>query len=177
MLKKAPMIEIVVAFSEENIIGNKGKLPWGRVPRDLARFKEITMEHTVVMGYNTLVSIGRILPDRTNLVLTGKPKKIELFPGSIAVSDIDTILEWARHEKVFIIGGEIVYRQFLPYATVAHITEFLTKFEGDARFPWLSQDEWSLRSSTFHPPDKKNKYPMNFQTWVRREYEEEKMAA
>lgn len=171
------LIEIVVAVSDDNVIGYKGTMPWGRIQRDLAHFKKITEGHTVGMGYKTLVAIGGALPKRTNLVLTSEPEKVRAFPRCIAVSNPDEILKRAKHEKVFVIGGEAIYRQFLPYADVIHLTRIHASFKGDTHFPWLSPDEWHRSRHTFHPPSEKNKYPLTFETWVRRECVAEKMAA
>ncbi|MEK7568724.1 MAG: dihydrofolate reductase [Patescibacteria group bacterium] len=171
------LIEMIAAVSDNNVIGYKGKMPWGRIPRDLAHFKKITKGHTVVMGYKTLVSIGGALPERTNLVLTSEPEKVRAFPGCIAVSSPDEILKRAKYEKVFVIGGEAVYRQFLPYTDVIHLTRIQVALDGDANFPWLSPDEWHRIRHTFHHPSEKNKYPLTFETWVRRECVEERKAA
>lgn len=172
------MIEIIVAMAKDNVIGNKGKLPWGHLPRDLAHFKEITDKQTIVIGFNTLVSIRKELPGRNVLVLTHNPAKLALFPWCEAVTEVEDVLEMAKTKRIIVAGGEVVYREFLPHTSTIHLTKVHASLDGDTRFPWLSPDEWHLvPGAVLHHSDEKNEYPMTFQTWVRRECVAEKMAA
>lgn len=161
-------IELIVAVASGGVIGNEGKMPWGRLPRDLSHFKSITDGHTIVIGYKTLVSIGKELPGRKVLVLTHHPEKIASFPWCEATT-VDAVLEMAETECIIIAGGETVYREFLPYATVAHITRIEECFEGDTFFPKFPLSEWELESSEFWEKDgDKTPYSIQFEKWGRR---------
>ena len=163
------LIELIAAVAGGNVIGYKGKMPWGRLPLDLARFRSITEGQTIVVGYNTLVSIGKELPRRRVLVLTHDPHKLSPFPWCEATT-VDAVLEMAKTRRVIIAGGEEVYRQFLPYAKVAHITRIEGTFNGDVRFPELSTAEWDCsKYSSFHYPSSENPYPIRFEVWYRKE--------
>lgn len=161
-------IEIIAAMSNDRVIGHENEMPWGRLPRDLSHFKNITDKQTIVMGYTTLVSVGRELPGRKVLVLTRDPRKLSLFPWCTAVTK-KAVLKMAKTERIIIAGGETVYREFLPYATVVHITRIEEWFIGDTFFPKLSLSKWEIEASVFWEKDKdKTPYPLHFETWVRK---------
>ncbi|KKT81488.1 MAG: hypothetical protein A2V96_02755 [Candidatus Yonathbacteria bacterium RBG_16_43_6] len=160
-------IEIIAAVADGGAIGHKGRMPWDRIPRDLTHFKEITMGQTIVMGYTTLVSIGRELSGRNVLALTRDPSKLASFPWCKATTK-DVILEMAKTERIIIAGGEATYLEFLRYATIAHITRIRKYFAGDTYFPELPLSEWHLESSQFWDKGDKNPYPIEFETWFRR---------
>lgn len=161
-------IEIVVAIADGGVIGHENKMPWGHLPRDLSHFKRLTNEQTIVMGYTTLVSIGKELPGRKVLVLTHDPSKLAPFPWCTAVTK-KTVLEMAKEERIIIAGGETVYREFLPYATVAYITRVQACFEGDTYFPELPSSEWYIQSWGSWEKGDKDPYPIRFEIWNRRE--------
>lgn len=160
-------IEIIVAVANGGVIGHEGKMPWGRLPRDLSHFKSITNGKIIVIGYATLVSIGKELPGRTVLVLTRNSHKLETFLWCKATS-VSAVLELAKKERIIIAGGETVYREFLPHATVAHITRIDERFNGDTFFPKLPLSEWELETSEFWEKDgNKTPYALRFETWRR----------
>lgn len=130
-------IHVIVAVAENGVIGRDGAMPW-RIPEDLKRFKAITMGHPIAMGRKTWASIGRPLPGRENLVIT-RQKGFEA-PGATVVHSIAEAMEHARARgasDLFAIGGGEIYREVLPFARVAHVTEVHARFEGDATFPHL----------------------------------------
>ncbi|MFZ2303361.1 MAG: dihydrofolate reductase [Minisyncoccia bacterium] len=173
------VFEIVVAVSRENVIGYKGQLPWGRLPRDLSHFKDITTEHSnssVVIGYNTLDSLCKmtlrrtnILPGRKIYVLTNDLQKMARFPDCIGVSDIDSVIRLGNRSHVFIAGGESIYHQFvkLPQTRVIHMTRIIANYHGDTFFPLLSSNEWCSKKVVFCSSDEKNKHAMQFVTLTR----------
>ena len=124
------MINMIVASSENGVIGKDNTLPW-KIPEDLKRFKKLTSGNTIVMGRKTFESIGRPLPNRRNIVLTKnrawKVKGVEVIHDTRDVFDIE--------EDVFIIGGEKVYEAFLPWADNLYLTLVKGDYEGDAFFP------------------------------------------
>ena len=135
------MISMIAAKSKNSIIGNENKLIWS-IPEDLAHFKEITLGKTVVMGRSTYESIGKPLPGRKNVVLS---RNVDLaIPGVLVVNSKEEIL---KMNNVIIIGGEKVYSEFLKYASTLYITEIDKHYEGDTKFPEISQDDWELTSS------------------------------
>lgn len=130
------MIKIIAACSSNRVIGKDNTLIW-KVPGDLKRFKEMTTGHTVVMGRLTYESIGKPLPNRTNVIITRNPEyKVEgcevIYNGYTALKEI---LNRSKNEDIFIIGGGNVYSQFLPYADVIELTYIDKEFEGDTFFP------------------------------------------
>lgn len=162
-------IELIAAVANYSIIGHQGKMPWGRIKIDLVHFKKITDGQVVVMGYKTLVSIGKELPMRKVLVLTHHPEKLRSFPWCKGTT-VPAVLEMAKTKRVIIAGGQEVYQQFLPYATVAYITRIQKTFEGDVRFPDLPPREWFCSEySSFYPPNSETPCPVRFEIWHRRE--------
>lgn len=128
------MISMVVAMSQNRVIGKLGKMPWN-IPEDLQYFKRLTTGHTVIMGRKTFESIGRPLPNRLNVVLTqNEAYKAE---GCVIVHSIEEVLEkyHKSEEELFIIGGSTLYKAFMPYATKLYITLIEKEFEGDTFFP------------------------------------------
>ena len=124
------MITMVAACSSNRVIGKENKLIW-RVPGDLKRFKEMTTGQTVVMGRKTYESIGKPLPNRTNVILSRDTDlKID---GCLISSDLEDVLN--TYPNAFIIGGEEIYRQCMNYADSISLTLINKEFEGDAFFP------------------------------------------
>ncbi len=129
-------IALIAAMAENRVIGSEGTIPW-RLPADLARFRELTTGHPIVMGRRTYESIGRPLPDRTVVVLSRTPGFTA--PGCLATGSLDAALALAAAapggDEVFICGGAEVYRQALPLATHIHLTLVHLTVAGDAYFP------------------------------------------
>ena len=148
------MISIVVAVDEAGGIGKENKLMWN-ISSDLKRFKEITtkeqiginnnINNIVIMGRKTYNSIGRELPNRTNIVLSLKDKH------SYSIEDILDYNEHFPEEELFVIGGEQIYRQFLPYADKIYLTKVKGDFGAD-KFFYFEEDMYELtyRSGVQH---------------------------
>ncbi len=119
----------------DRAIGFRNALLW-HIPEDFRHFKETTSGHAVIMGENTYRSIGRPLPNRTNIILSLDPN---FSPeGCVVVSSVEGALAKAREverEEIFIIGGASIYRQFLPYADRLYLTLVEGDFEADTFFP------------------------------------------
>lgn len=139
------MIEMIVAKAKNNVIGKDNELIWD-IPEDLQYFKEVTMGKTVVMGRKTFESIGKALPGRKNVVLTRDPSKIQV-EGVTCVSTVDEVLELAKSEKLIIIGGEAVYKEFWDHCDILYATEIEEVFDGDSFFPKITKKEWDCISS------------------------------
>ncbi len=156
------IISIIAAVGENNIIGNKNKLPWN-LPADLKHFKDTTMGHCIIMGQKTHESIGRMLPGRTNIVLTfDENYKSE---GCIIVTSIEEALRVASAKKdreVFIIGGASVYKQFIDIADRLYITKIHHSFDGDVFFPEINPNKWKLVSKKEIKKNTKNPHDYSF---------------
>ncbi|MEQ8787046.1 MAG: dihydrofolate reductase [Pirellulaceae bacterium] len=152
-------ISIIVAVSQNGVIGRDGDLPW-RLSSDLRRFKQLTMGGCLVMGRRTFDSIGRVLPGRTSVVLTrGELPEME---GRLVVHSLDEALASCTGEEAFIIGGGDVYRQALPRADRLYLTTVHADIEGDVRFPEVDQSQWRLVEETFCAAGEKDQHDSTF---------------
>ncbi len=135
-------LSIIVAMSENNVIGLGGELPW-HISEDLQRFKKLTMGHYLVMGRKTWESIGRPLPGRTSIVITRDAGYIA--KGALVAEDLDDALELSQEDKeVFVVGGAQIYELALPRASRLYMTRVHIVAEGDTYFPELNWGDWSL---------------------------------
>jgi dihydrofolate reductase len=165
------MVSIVVAASENNVIGRQGQLPW-HLPADLQHFKKRTLGHPIIMGRRTFESIGRVLPGRTNIVVTGQPA----WPapaGVLLAHSLPEALTLAAQqpggEEVCVIGGGEIYREALPAVDVVYLTEVHTTVpDGDTFFPALSPTAWREETRARHDPDDQNTLAYSFVTLRRR---------
>ena len=130
------ILTAIVAMTPQHIIGKGGDLPWN-LPDDLKFFKEHTSGHPIVMGRKTFDSIGRPLPKRQNIVLTRDPEW-----NHIGVEMIQNPEDLGKFQlidpRVFVIGGEQIYRFFLPFLDEIIITHVADHYEGDTYFPEYS---------------------------------------
>lgn len=159
------ILSIIVAFANNRVIGKDNQLIW-HLPNDLKHFKNITSGHTVIMGRKTYESIGRLLPNRKNIIIT-RNSEYKLEGAEIHHSLKSAIDSCASEEEVFIIGGSEIYGQSLPLAGRLYITEVLHDFEGDAFFPEINFDEWKLVSEEQGVVDEKNKWEHRFRFYTR----------
>jgi dihydrofolate reductase len=132
-------ISIIVAMDEKRGIGKENKLMW-RIPGELPRFKQITMGHPIIMGRKTYESIGRVLPGRTNIIITRDLNyKGE---GAIVVHSLSDAFIKAQHSEgsteVFVIGGGQVFSEALPVVDRLYLTLVEGDFGADTFFPEYS---------------------------------------
>jgi dihydrofolate reductase len=160
-------ISIIVAIAENNAIGKNNELLW-HISEDLKRFKRITSGHRVIMGRNTYLSLPvRPLPGRTNIVISDIPE--ETFEGCQMVSSIEQALEICETgEESFVIGGGMVYKQFLKHADKLYITRVYKSFEADTFFPEIHEDEWEEIERETHGPDSENDFKYAFIVYRRK---------
>ena len=122
-------ISILVAVSENGVIGRDNSLPW-QLPDDLKRFKALTMGHTLIMGRKTYDSIGSPLPGRTSIVIS---RREDYSPEGVEVRrSIDAALESATSDDIFIIGGAEIYSQTFEHADRLLITRVSAEIQGDS---------------------------------------------
>lgn len=159
------MISIFVAAAKNNVIGNQGDLPW-RLKSDLARFKELTMGHPVIMGRKTYESIPekfRPLPGRTNIVITRGDQE---FPGALKADSLANAFRLAQKEpgadEIFVIGGGQVYEQSVPFASRIYFTRVDAELEGDTFFPQLDAVRWKKKKAGAFKQDENHEYSGTF---------------
>lgn len=128
------MIIGIVAVDRNGAIGKGGKLPW-HYSADMKFFKETTTGNACVMGYKTWLTLKKPLPNRLNIVLSRQPEIVSQ-DGVVVVRDVESVLSLARDLKgdLFVIGGEQVYRSFLPYIEKWIVTEVPLTIEGADAF-------------------------------------------
>ena len=140
-------MNLIVAVDKNWAIGNQNKLLVS-IPADMKFFRETTMNKVVVMGRKTLESFPNGLPlkKRTNIVIT-RDKNYQV-KDAIVVHTIDELLEELKKyndEDIYVIGGESIYRQMLPYCKVAHVTKINHAYEADTFFPNLDEmEDWEV---------------------------------
>ena len=162
------MLSIIVAISEDYAIGKDGDLLC-HLPNDLKHFKELTTGATIVMGKKTFFSLPRRpLPNRRNIVLTRDTAFThEGIDIAHSIEELHTLL--STDEKVFIIGGGEVYRQFLPLADNLEITHIHHTWEdADTFFPEIDPAIWQCVSQEPHPADDRHSYAYTFAVYKRK---------
>ncbi len=167
-------LNIIAAVGIGNhVIGANNGLPWNKIPRDMKHFRETTMGHPVVMGRKTWESLPEVykpLPGRENIVLTRDASSVKINKGQVIIhKHIDMILEIAKAEEVFVIGGAEIYKLFMPHAQTLHLTFVHGEFKGDAYFPEVSLNDWF--ESTKRKSDKAigDPYCLTFCTFSRKQ--------
>jgi dihydrofolate reductase len=123
-----PPITLIVARSQNGVIGRGGRLPW-HLPADLKRFKTLTMGSVMMMGRKTFESLPGLLPGRRHVVLTRDAGWGA--PGAEVAHGVDQALQLAGGERVSVIGGAGVFTDFMPIADRIELTEVLAEIEGD----------------------------------------------
>ena len=146
------LISLIVAIGRNRVIGKDNSLPW-KLPEDMKRFKELTTGKPVIMGRKTFESIGRPLPNRINIILTrDKNYKLE---GCLVVHSAEKALKAAKgSDEVMVIGGEQIFKEFLPIANRMYLTFIDENFEGDTYFPKYNENEWKELNREEHRNDK-----------------------
>lgn len=155
---KKPIVSIIAAIGENRELGKDNKLLW-RIKKDLAYFKEKTSGHSVIMGRKTYESIGRPLPNRTNIVITSRQQPAQ--KGVVFCSSLEEAIQKARkhdQKEIFIIGGASVYEQALKYANRLYLTLVEGKYKADVFFPEYSQ----FKKILFQKKDSEQNYRFTF---------------
>lgn len=158
------MTTIVVAMGEKNEIGADNQLLW-HLPKDLKHFKDLTTGHPIIMGRKTYESIGKALPNRTNIVISRKKNWFE--EGILIVGSIKEAVKFAKKidEDIFIIGGGNIYEQTMEIADKLEVTLVKAELKADTFFPKIDKKIWKLSEEVFHEKDEKNQYDFSFQTY------------
>lgn len=142
----SPRLALIVAMAENRVIGIDNRLPW-HLPEDLKYFRSVTIGKPIIMGRKTFDSLGRVLPGRTNIVVSRQPG-LQL-PGALVVESPAAALAAANAQavqdgvdEVLLIGGAQLYAELLPQCQRLYLTEVALQPDGDAWFPALQPDDW-----------------------------------
>jgi dihydrofolate reductase len=160
-----PQIAIIAAVAENGVIGHNNALLW-RLRDDLRHFKDLTLNHAVIMGRKTWESLGRPLPQRRNIVITRKSNYGA--PGAEVVHSLgEALSRCAGDKQVFVIGGAQIYAEALPLANVLFITDVRCAPEGDVSFPVIDHSKWRQTQRSSHAADAFNEHAFDFVTLTR----------
>lgn len=161
------MLKILVAFDENRVIGKNNALIW-HLPADLKRFKALTTGHVIIMGRKTFESIGKPLPNRTTIVIS---RQTDLqIEGVILAHSVEEAILKAKsitRDDIFIVGGAEIYALSLPLADEILVTQLHDIFEGDAFFPEISPEMWTVTEQERGITDDKNTYQFSYLTYSR----------
>lgn len=161
-----PRLSLIVAQSNNNVIGKNNKLPW-HFSTDLKYFKEITSHSVIIMGKNTYNSINKELPNRQSIVVTTD----EDFNSDYALKafNLTYAIELAKtlsNKEIFIIGGDSLYKQSLHLVNKLYITTILKSYKGNAYFPNINYKNWELIASK---KDIENNIKLVFEVYQRKQ--------
>ena len=152
-------IILIAAIDQQHALGVDGDMAW-HLPADFTHFKNSTLGKTIVMGHATAVSVKKALPKRRNWVLSRtRPapyENMEIF------TSVDEVLARAQEEgldELWIVGGGVVYQEFMPLATDLIITHVDTSVpRADAHFPAIDEQQWIGETLSFHEIDDRNEH-------------------
>lgn len=161
------MITIIAAIGKNNELGKDNQLLW-HLPADLKHFKNLTSGHPIIMGRKTYESIGKPLPNRTNIVVSRKENWFE--EGILIVPSLKDAIKHAKkiNENIFIIGGGEIYRHTIDMADRLKITQVNHQTEADVFFPKIDEKNWIKTDEIHYPKDENHAYDFYFQTWERK---------
>jgi len=156
------IISCIVAVAKNNVIGKDNDIPW-YLPADLKYFKKITSGHHIIMGRKCYQSIGRPLPNRTNVIITRDPFFIST--NCLVAHSIEEALSLAYEngeKECFIIGGGTIYEQTKDLWDKLYITTVDIEPDGDIYFTELDESKWKTVSKEHHTKDEKNTFDYTF---------------
>lgn len=152
-------ISLIAAVDEKMGIGKNNQLLC-HLPADLQYFKKMTLGKPIIMGRKTYESIGRPLPNRTNIVLTHRALKIEGV--KIAHNWNDALLLTDNRKEVMVIGGESIYKEALMFADKIYLTQIHHTFNADVFFPEILMKQWNCINKETRLADEKNPFDISF---------------
>lgn len=147
------------------VIGLGGQLPW-KLSADLRYFKQVTMGKPIMMGRRTHESIGRPLPGRTNIVLTGD--RSFRAPGCVVAHSLaEALATVSEADEIMVIGGANLYAQTLSHADRLYLTEIHHTFDGDTWLPEIDMSKWRESRRDDHGADADSPYAYSFLRYER----------
>ena len=159
-------ISIIVAIASNSAIGKDMRLLW-HLSDDLKRFKKLTTGHTMIMGRNTFLSLPNgALPNRRHIVISDMAG--ESFDGCEMAGSIEEAVQLAgTDEECFVIGGGMVYKQFLPMSGKLYLTQVHESFEADTFFPEIDFSQWKAVYTEEVEAGERNHYTHTYTEFIR----------
>ena len=159
-------LTIIAAVSINNVIGNNNKLIW-KLSNDLKRFKNLTTNHSVIMGRKTFESLPNPLPDRDNIVITRDTNYSK--PNIQVCSSIEDAINLTKTDtQPFIIGGGEIYSQTINIVDKIELTRVHKEFDGDTYFPEIPLDIFELINEENYNSDLENEFDYSYLTYKKR---------
>jgi dihydrofolate reductase len=135
-------LSIIAAIAANNVIGKNNKLPW-HIPEEQKHFYKTIAGKPIVMGRKTFESIGKPIENSPNIILSHNPALH--LAGCKVVNSVEAILNlYPDDVEIMVIGGESIYRQFLPFVNKMYLTFIDHPFDGDTYFPEWQANEWKI---------------------------------
>ena len=160
------IVSLIVAYAKNTrAIGKDNQLLW-HLKDDLKKFKEVTLNHTLIMGRKTFDSIGRPLPKRHTIIVTRNTDYAQA--GCSVVHSIEQGIQLAKKNgetEVFIAGGAEIYKQSLPFVDQLYLTEVDCDLDGDVYFPQVDLSGWKNINQYSYLKDERNQYPFSINIW------------
>ena len=165
-------ISIVVAVSQNGVIGRDGDMPW-KLSTDLKRFKALTLGKPVIMGRKTFASIGRPLPGRPHVIVSRDP---DYHPDGVevvqsleaAIARTGEIAAESGGDEICVIGGGEIYRQAMAFADCLHVTHVEAQIDGDTFFAAVDPAAFEKCGEIFVPAGDKDTFATRYVTYRRR---------
>ena len=159
-------ISIIVAIASNSAIGKDNRLLW-HLSDDLKRFKKLTTGNTMIMGRNTFLSLPNgALPNRRHIVISDMAG--ESFDGCEMAGSIEEAVQLAgTEEECFVIGGGMVYKQFLPVVGKLYLTQVHESFEEDTFFPEIDFSQWKALASEEVEAGERSQYKHTYTEFIR----------
>ena len=155
-------VSLIAAMARNRVIGRNNALPWS-MPADLTHFRALTRGKPVIMGRKTFESIGHPLQNRKNIIITHDPQ-YRVEGCAVVHSPAAALAAAGNADEIMIIGGEKIFREFMPRAQKMYLTMIDADIDGDTQFPKWNPDEWQETSREPHAADEKNPHSYTFLT-------------
>ena len=161
------IVSLIAAISENRVIGVQNRLPW-HLPADLQNFKKITKGKKFIMGRKSYEAEDKLCSDLGNVVIT-RQRDYKVAEGDITAISLQQAIEKLRGEhEVFVLGGAEIFKQAIERADNLYITLVHAKFIGDAFFPEIDTEIWSVMNEVDHKADDFNPYDYSFVKYGRK---------
>lgn len=164
---------LIAAASENNVIGFKNKIPW-KIKEDLQRFRDLTKNHPVIMGRKTYESIPlkfRPLSQRKNIVLSSTLEK--KGENIYLARNIYEAIELTENKDSYVIGGEKIYREFLPLISKIELTRIHKNYKGDTFLPEINWEESWILTREKRKTRKKDNLDYSFLTYTKKLFDQQ----
>ncbi len=155
------MIALIVAYAKNQVIGNKGRIPW-KIKGEQKRFRELTTGNVVVMGRHSYEEIGKPLPNRTTIVVSNTLKIEE--ENCMTAKSLSEAIKLAGDKDIYISGGAKLYEEALPLVEKMYITEIDYDIEGDTFFPEFEKEQFVKEINEHYNGD----IPYTYVTYTRK---------